>query len=93
VGGGVSLSLWTTEMRVDFAERQHTATIWRPDGVTTLAGDPKLFRAQDRAFLDAVKTGDRRRILATYADGYEALRIARAADESMRTGAAIALNA
>ena len=93
VGGGVSLSLWTTEMRVDFAEREHTATIWRPDGVTKLPGDPKLFRAQDRAFIDAVKTGDRRQILATYEDGYEALRIARAADESMQTRAAIAVSA
>ena len=93
VGGGVSLTLWTTEMRVDFAEREHTATIRRSDGVTTVRGDPKLFRVQNRAFIDAVKTGDSDRILATYEDGYEAVRIARAADKSMETGEAIALDA
>jgi predicted dehydrogenase len=93
VGGGVSLSLWTTEMRVDFAEREHTATIQSADGVTKVPGDPKLFRAQNRAFVDAVKTGDHERILATYEDGYEAVRVAAAADTSMRTGEAVALDA
>lgn len=91
VGGGVSLSLWTTQMRVDFAEREHTATIHGPDGVDTVPGDPALFRAQDRAFVDAVKTGQSERVLATYEDGYEALRIARAADTSMRTGEPVTL--
>ena len=45
----------------------------------------------DRAFVDAVKTGQRERVLATYEDGYEALRIARAADTSMRTGEPVTL--
>jgi predicted dehydrogenase len=93
VGGGVSLTLWTTETRVDFTEREHTARIQRADGVTTVPGEAKLFRAQDRAFIDAVKTGQREGVLATYEDGFEAVRIARAADTSMRTGQPVALDA
>lgn len=43
-------------------------------------------REQDRAFIDSVKAGEDRGILATYEDGLKAVAIACAADESMRTG-------
>ena len=38
-----------------------------------------------------MKTGEREGVRATYEDGYEALRIARAADASMRTGEPVEL--
>jgi len=43
----------------------------------------------DRAFIDAVKTGDVSKILSPYSDGIKSLKLAFAANESMETGKAV----
>ena len=45
----------------------------------------------DRAFLDAVKSGDPKAVRSPYADAYKSLLLAAAANESMETGKAVYL--
>ncbi|MBN1673659.1 MAG: Gfo/Idh/MocA family oxidoreductase [Kiritimatiellae bacterium] len=47
--------------------------------------------AQERAFIDAVKTGDRSPIMCDYADGVKSLQISAAANESLETGKPVAI--
>lgn len=47
--------------------------------------------AHDRAFLDAVRKGDPKGVRSPYADAYESLRLALAANESMETGKVVQL--
>jgi predicted dehydrogenase len=92
LGGGVSLSVWGTEMRAEFTGWEHSVTIYLPDGeVVTIPGEDNIFALEDRAFIDSVKAGKDMGILATYDDGLKATAIACAANESMATGKVIDL--
>ena len=46
----------------------------------------KPYEAEDRAFIDAVKRGDPRGVICSYAEAFETHRVTMAANESMRTG-------
>jgi myo-inositol 2-dehydrogenase/D-chiro-inositol 1-dehydrogenase len=46
----------------------------------------------DRIYIDAIKTGDASKVLSTYEDAVESLRLTLACNESIRTGQAIKLN-
>ena len=54
-----------------------------------LAGDGGADR--DRVFIDAVKSGDASKILSSYSDALETLRIMLAASTSFQTGKAVDL--
>lgn len=86
-GGGVSLTVWGTDLRAEFTGWEHSTRIHLPDQeVLTIAGESNIFRLEDRAFIDSVKAGRDMGILATYEDGLKATAIAVAANESMATG-------
>jgi predicted dehydrogenase len=86
-GGGVSLTVWGTDLRAEFTGWEHSARIYLPDQeVLAIPGEPNIFRLEDRAFIDSVKAGRDMGILATYEDGLKATAIAVAANESMATG-------
>jgi predicted dehydrogenase len=86
-GGGVSLTTWGTDMRAEFTGWEHSVRIMLPDQEpVAIAGEPNIFRLEDRAFVDSVKAGKDMGILATYEDGLKATAIAVAANESMATG-------
>ncbi len=88
----ISLTVYGTDMKASFVEWAHDATIEQPDQETQKIVDEELiFSIEDRAFVDAIKTGDPSTILATYEDGYKALQISCAADESIRTGQVVKL--
>ncbi|RKY58359.1 MAG: hypothetical protein DRP94_06590 [Candidatus Latescibacterota bacterium] len=90
VGGGIFLTLWATDMKAEFTGWEHSVRIYLPgDEQITIPGEPNIFALEDRAFIDSVKAGEDRGILATYEDGLKAVAIACAADESMRTGRAV----
>ena len=92
VGGGISLTLWATSMRADFTGWDHSVKIDLPNGEhTTIPGEPNIFSLEDRAFIDSVKAGENRGVLASYKDGLAATEIACAASESMENGRAIAI--
>ena len=85
--GGVHLTLIARNLYVEF-------TGWNQDAVIRksaleqehILGEENIFELEDRAFLDAVQSGDATPVLCTYADGYETLRLCLAANESMETG-------
>jgi predicted dehydrogenase len=86
-GGGVSLNVWGTDMRAEFTGWEHSVRIYLPEQEpVSIAGEPNIFRLEDRGFVDSVKAGRDMGILATYEDGLRATAIAVAANESMDTG-------
>jgi len=91
-GGGVSLTVLSTEMRAAFTGWDNSVSITLASGEKIdIAGEPNIFAVEDRAFIDSVKAGQNKGILATYDDGLKAAAIACAADESMVTGKAVRL--
>jgi len=49
----------------------------------------KPYEAEDRAFLDAVRSGDRQAVICSYADAFETHRITMAINESIESGQAL----
>ena len=93
LGGGVSLTLWGTDMRAEFTGWEHSAHIHLPGSEEiTIPGEQNIFGLEDRAFIDSVKAGQDRGILATYQDGLKATAIACAANESMASGQVVELD-
>jgi len=89
---GISLSVWGTDMKAEFTGWEQSANIHLPGGEhIEIPGEEKAFAMEDRAFINAVKTGNDKGIMATYEDGLKAVEIACAANESMKTGKVIAL--
>ena len=87
LGGGVSLTVWGTDMRAEFTGWEHSVQIHLPgDERVTIPGEQNIFACEDRAFVDSVKAGKNMGILATYQDGLQATAIACAANQSMETG-------
>jgi myo-inositol 2-dehydrogenase/D-chiro-inositol 1-dehydrogenase len=94
MGGGVSLTLWATDMKAVFTGWEHSVEIDLPGGEhIEIPGEDNIFAKEDRAFVDSVRAAKSQGILATYEDGLKATRIAVAANESMRTGEVIAVEA
>jgi predicted dehydrogenase len=90
LGGGVSLTVWGTDMRAEFTGWDHSVVLYLPSGEqTTIPGEENIFSYEDRAFIDSVKAGENVGLLATYEDGLKATAIAAAADESMESGQAV----
>jgi predicted dehydrogenase len=92
LGGGVSLTVWGTDLRAQFTGWEHSVKIYLPDDEQiTIPGKDNIFSLEDRAFVDSVKAGKNAGILATYKDGLKATAIACAASESMETGQVVDL--
>ena len=92
VGGGIFLTLWATEMRADFTGWEASVKISLPGHEEiAIPGEPNIFAKEDRAFIDSVKAGKNKGILATYEDGLKATAIACAANESMKTSEVVSL--
>jgi len=92
VGGGIFLTLWATEMKAEFTGWEASVKISLPSGEEIhVPGEPNIFAREDRAFVDSVKAGKNKGILATYEDGLKATAIACAANESMETGKVVKL--
>lgn len=91
-GGGVFLNLWAAQHTARFSEWAHHVQIYRAGepGAEEIRGDlEEIFPLEDRAFLDAVKTGDRSGIKSPYADGVRSTLVALAANESLEKGAPV----
>ncbi len=92
VGGGISLTVFGTQMEAIFTDWAHDVTISLPEGEQiTIPGEENIFAKENRAFINSVKAGQAEGILATYEDGLKAVQIAAAADESMQTGQPVKL--
>ena len=91
MGGGVRLHVWATDMKAEFSGWDNAVQISLPGEEISIPGEANIFAAEDRAFIDSVKAGEDRGILATYEDGLKATAIACGANESMQTGNVVEL--
>ncbi|HZO87146.1 MAG TPA: Gfo/Idh/MocA family oxidoreductase [Chthonomonadaceae bacterium] len=88
-GGGVFLNIWAAHHTAKFTDWAHHVQIFRQGepGAEEIKGDIEdIFPKEDRAFIEAVKSGDRSKILCPYPDGVRTTLVALAANESLETG-------
>ena len=88
-GGGIFLNVWAGQHTAKFTDWAHHVQIYTAGQKETedIKGDiDDIFPTEDRVFIDAVKTGDRSKIKATYMDGAKTTLLALAANESVATG-------
>ena len=88
-GGGVFLNVWASGHTARFTEWAHHVKIHTAGEkeAEEIKGDiADIFPKEDRAFIDAVKSGDRSTIKCTHADGARSTLLALAANESLETG-------
>ncbi|WP_089721911.1 Gfo/Idh/MocA family protein [Candidatus Entotheonella palauensis] len=62
-----------------------------PDREEKIRNTNKPYAAEDRAFLDAVRSGNRRAVYCSYADAFETHRITMAINESVESGQVVSL--
>jgi len=85
----VFLNVWAAHNAFKFTDWAHHVEIFRgQEGPSeTIKGDVfEIFGVEDRAFINAVVTGDRSGIRCTHADGVRTTLVALAANESFATG-------
>jgi len=87
-GGGLFLTLTGPDIKVALTGWEHSVEIVSADGKIheTYPGEQNIFELEDRAFIRAVRTGNRSGILCDYADGVRSLAVCAAANESITTG-------
>lgn len=88
-GPGVFLNVWASGHTFRFTEWAHHVTIHTAGTKETeeIKGDLEdIFPTEDRAFINAVKSGDPSGIRCTHADGVRSTLLALAANESLETG-------
>ncbi|HOS91758.1 MAG TPA: Gfo/Idh/MocA family oxidoreductase [Armatimonadota bacterium] len=85
--GGVWLDVFAKQTCARFSGWEHTAKITVAGQETEeIAGEGDIFRIEDAAFIQAVKSGDASGVLSTYADGVESLALGLAANRAIETG-------
>ena len=86
-GGGVSLRVYANETTAIFEGWEHNLRLLRTDREPEqIPGEPNIFRIEDNAFIDAVRLKDPSKILSTYPDALQTLKVTLAANESMKSG-------
>jgi predicted dehydrogenase len=84
-GGGIGLSLSSRKHLITFTGWHLDTSICSGNGQSeTIPREENIFAIQNRAFLEAVKTGDRADIRSDYEDGMKTLAVTLAATESAR---------
>ncbi len=87
--GGVFLNVWASGHNSRFNDWAHHVNIQQAGqkDIEDIRGDiDDIFPTEDRAFINAVKSGDRSGIRCTHADGVRTTLLALAANESLETG-------
>jgi predicted dehydrogenase len=86
VGGGVSLKILGTHSALEFSGWGHDAIIRTAQGEETVAAEANIFAVEDRAFIDAVRSGDRSSIMTDYDDAFKTAALTLAANASAANG-------
>ncbi len=90
---GIFLDVHGTKTSARFTGWGHDVTIARAEGgdPETFASQKEIFPLEDRAFLDAVKTGDHSKILTDYADATKTALLTLAMNQSAASGQPVAV--
>ena len=91
VGGGVDLKILGTNSALEFSGWGHDVKITTKEGEESVASVGNIFAVEDRAFIDAVRSGDRSGIMTDYNDAYKTAMLTLAANQSAETGKPVAL--
>ncbi|HEX8236714.1 MAG TPA: Gfo/Idh/MocA family oxidoreductase [Abditibacteriaceae bacterium] len=91
VGGSVSLHILGGQTSAQFSGWAHDVKLAYKDSDGTtheeaVSGVSDIFPIEDRAFLDAVHSGDHNKIRSNYADGFKTSQITLGANQSLLTG-------
>lgn len=86
VGGGVSLEVLGMKSAVKFKGWGHDVEITQGEETEKFSSVDEIFPVEDRAFLDAVRTGDKSKVRTDYADAFKTARLTLAANQSAETG-------
>lgn len=85
--GGVFLDVYATKIAFEFRGWEHSCRVHRPGKeVEEIPGEGDIFRVETEAFIRAVRTGNPRGILCSYADALKTLEISIAANLSAAKG-------
>lgn len=91
-GGGVFLNVWSSGHAAKFTDWAHHVQILSGNGTEEIKGDiDDIFPTEDRAFINAVKSGDASGLKSTYRDGVNTTLVCLAANESYATGKPVTL--
>ena len=91
-GGGVTLHVYANQLTAQFSGWEHSVRIMRVgEDAVEIQGEPNIFEIEDRAFVQAIITGDRSLIKSPYSDGAKTAQVTLAANESMETGKPVSL--
>ena len=86
-GGGVSLNVYANHVTARFQGWGHSLELHQTGRrARRIRGEDDVFALEDRAFIKAVRTGDRSVIQSDYGDAAKTLAVTLAANESVRTG-------
>ena len=90
---GLRSSLTITDKNgvTKYVRANNELTTTAPDGTVTVKPDTEQTGLQDRAFIDAIKSGDTSGIRATYRESLKSLKLCMACNESAATGNVIKL--
>ena len=92
-GGGVWLNVYAHDTTFLFTGWDHAVKILRKGAeAEEIKGEPDIFGIEDRAFCDAVRSGDGSGVLSTYPDASRTLRLTLAANESIASGKPVAID-
>jgi len=83
----IFLDIWGTRTLAKFTQWQHhLELVSQGEEPRRVEGTVDIFAREDRAFVDALKSGDRSLVLIPYADAYKTLLLTLAANRSAETG-------
>jgi len=92
--GGVSLDVFAGKTAFEFRGWDHSCKVFEPGkDAVAIPGEPDIFVVEDKAFIEAVRTGDASGVLCTYADALKTLEISLAANASAEEGRVVKLGA
>lgn len=90
--GGVSLEVFASKVAFEFRGWEHSCKVFRQgQDVEEIPGEGDIFKVEDEAFIKAVRAGNDKGILCSYADSVKTLEISVAANLSAARGKVIAL--
>lgn len=86
-GGGIFMNLHSMHRNFSFRDWEHHLTITQKgQEKEEIAGEPDIFAIEDAAFIEAVRSNDRSKVLCPYPDGMKSALISLAANESLASG-------
>jgi myo-inositol 2-dehydrogenase/D-chiro-inositol 1-dehydrogenase len=91
-GGGVTLNVYANDFTALFNGWEHSVKILRTGlDPEEIPGEGNIFAIEDDAFIQAIKSKDPSKLMATYRDGFKTMQISLAANRSMEIGAPVSI--